>query len=78
MTARERIQDRIATAMRLGGAYHAEAAGLFHALYSTVADPHIYSSPKMCERYLLGFRDGRAILEVEARSLSGSIEGVQP
>lgn len=66
MTAREQIQDRIATAMRLGGAYHAEAAGLFHALYSAVPDPDLYASPAMRDRYLLGFRDGRSILEVEA------------
>ncbi len=66
MTAREKIQDRIVIAMRLGGAYHAEAAGLFHALYSAVPDPEIYASPALRDRYLLGFRDGRSILEVEA------------
>jgi|CXWL01.1.fsa_nt_gi hypothetical protein len=63
MAATEHVLERIVMAKRLGGLHLAEAAGLLRALYEPTPG-EIYASAEMQARYLVGFRDGRMILEV--------------
>lgn len=60
-----KILDRIAVAKRLGGNYHAEAAGLLRRLCGQEMASAIYQHPEHKLAYERGYREADEILKVE-------------
>lgn len=63
--AAEKILDRIVVAKRLGGNYHAEAAGLLRRLCGQQMASEIYQHPEHRLAYERGYQEAEEILKVE-------------